>query len=88
MTFRNTRIERELPKEVREWLEQEVAEQEERYRKIVAEMEALDSTRDQWYEEFLERIQKYGFNVDGDQRVKIPEYDLPVKPERKHKVVY
>jgi len=88
MTFRNTRIERELPQEVREWLEEEVAEQEERYRKIVAEMEALDPTRDQWYEEFLECIQEHGFNMDGDQRVKIPEHDLPVKPERKHKVVY
>ncbi|WP_405228888.1 hypothetical protein [Lentisalinibacter sediminis] len=88
MTFRNTRIERELPKEVREWLEEEVAEQDERYRKIVAEMEALDPTRDQWYEEFFERIQEYGFNVDGDQRMKIPEHDLPVQPDRKHKVVY
>ncbi len=51
-------------------------------------MEALDTTRDQWYEEFFVRLQKYGFNQDGDQRVVIPESQLPVKPDRKHKVVY
>ena len=27
---------------------------------IVAEMKALDTTRDQWYEEFFERLKKYG----------------------------
>ena len=88
MTFLNTRIERELPDEVKKWLEEEIAEQDERYKKIVAEMEALDPTRDQWYQEFFERIQKYGFNRDGDDRVKIPESQLPVKPDGKHKVVF
>ncbi|MEJ2602590.1 MAG: hypothetical protein P8172_04750 [Gammaproteobacteria bacterium] len=88
MTFRDTRIERDLPAEVRKWLEEEAAEQEERYRRIVEAMEALDPTRDQWYEEFFERIRRHGFNVDGDQRVQIPEHDLPVRPDRKHKVVY
>ena len=88
MTFLYTRIERELPPEVKQWLEEEAAEQEERYRKIVAEMEALDDTREGWYEEFFERLKKYGFNQDGDQRVVIPEEELPVKPERPHKVVY
>lgn len=88
MTFMHTRIERKLPKEVRAWLKQEAREQKERYKKIVAEMKALDETRDQWYEEFLERIQKYGFNTDGDDRLKIPDSDLPVKPKRRHKVVY
>ncbi len=88
MTFLYTKIERELPEEVRKWIEEEAAEQEERYQKIVAEMEALDTTRDQWYEEFFERLKKYGFNQDGDDKLIIPEEDLPVKPDRKHKVVY
>ena len=88
MTFLYTKIERELPEEVKKWLAEEIAEQDERYQKIVAEMEALDTTRDQWYEEFFERLKKYGFNQDGDQRVKIPDDELPVKPDREHKVVY
>lgn len=89
MGFLNTRIEREqLPKEVVKWLEEEVKEQEERYQKIVAEMQALDPTRDQWYEEFFERLKKYGFNQDGDDKVKLSDEDLPVKPDREHVVVY
>ena len=88
MTFLHTKIERELPDEVRKWLEEEIKEQDERYEKIVAEMKDLDPTRDQWYEEFFERLKKYGFNADGDQRVKIKEEELPVKPDRDHVVVY
>ena len=88
MTFMHTKIERELPEEVIAWLKEEAAEQEERYQKIVEEMKALDTTRDQWYEEFFERLKKYGFNMDGDQRVKIPDEELPAKPDRDHVVVY
>ena len=88
MGFLNTKIERELPEEVLKWLKAEVAEQEERYQKIVQEMKDLDPTRDRWYEEFLQRCQEYGFNADGDQRVKIAEEDIPVKPDREHVVVY
>ena len=43
MTFIYTKIERELPDEVRKWLEEEIKEQDERYEKIVAEMKALDT---------------------------------------------
>jgi uncharacterized protein YacL (UPF0231 family) len=88
MTFKNTKIERELPDEVRKWLKEEIKEQDERYAKIVAEMKALDTTREQWYEEFFERLKKYGFNADGDQRVIIKDEELPVKPDREHVVVY
>ena len=88
MTFMNTKIDREIPEEVLAWIKEEASEQEERYQKIVAEMKALDTTRDQWYEEFFERLKKYGFNMDGDQRVKIPEEQLPVKPDGEHVVVY
>lgn len=88
MTFLNTKIPHEISDAVRQWLEEEDAEQEERYRKIVAEMEALDATRAQWYEDFFERLKKYGFNMDGDERLKVPDEQLPVKPDRKHTVVY
>jgi len=89
MGFLNTKIERDqLPDEVVRWLEEEIKEQEERYQKIVAEMKALDPTRDQWYEEFFERLQKYGFNQDGDYKLKLSEDDLPAKPDRDHVVVY
>ena len=88
MGFLNTRIERELPDEVKKWLEEEIKEQDERYAKIYQEMKDLDPTREQWYEEFMERLKKYGFNEDGDRRVKIPEEQLPVKPDRDHSVVY
>jgi len=88
MTFLNTRIERELPAEVVKWLKEEIKEQDERYQKIVEEMKALDPTRDQWYEEFFERLKKYGFNTDGDQRLKLNDDQLPVKPDRDHVVVY
>jgi len=88
MTFKNTKIERELPDEVRKWLDEEIKEQDERYQKIVDEMRAIDPTRDQWYEDFFERLKKYGFNTDGDQRTKLSDDELPVKPDRDHVVVY
>ncbi|MGI9239118.1 MAG: hypothetical protein ACR2QZ_17090 [Woeseiaceae bacterium] len=88
MTFLNTRIERELPAEVVKWLEEEIKEQDERYQKIVEEMKALDPTRDQWYEEFFERLKKYGFNMDGDQRLKLTDDQIPAKPDGDHVVVY
>ena len=88
MTFLYTKIEREIPPEVKAWLEEEIKEQDERYQKIVEEMRALDTTRDRWYEEFFERLKKYGFNTDGDQRQKLSDDDLPVKPDRDHTVVY
>jgi anion-transporting ArsA/GET3 family ATPase len=88
MGFLNTKIERELPDEVLKWLEEEIKEQDERYEKIVAEMKALDPTRDQWYEEFFERLKTYGFNTDGDQRQKLADEDIPVKPDGEHVVVF
>lgn len=88
MTFLNTKIPHDVSTAVKKWLDEEVAEQDERYRKIVAEMEALDPTRDQWYEAFFDRLKAYGFNMDGDDRLKIPEEQLPKKPDRKHTVVY
>ena len=88
MTFRNTQIDYERSEEATKWLEEEISEQIERYKKIVAHMEEISEERDQWYEDFFNRIKYQGFNADGDNRVKIPDADLPVKPEGKHKVVF
>ena len=88
MSFKNTFIEHERSAEEIAWLEEEIAEQQARYEKIVADMDAISDLREQWYAEFLERIQTYGFNEDGDRRVKISPDDIPVKPEGPHKVVY
>lgn len=88
MSFKNTIIEHERSPEGAAWLEEEIAEQEARYEKIVAEMEAMNEQREQWYAEFLERIQTYGFNEDGDRRVKIKPEDIPVRPDGPHRVNY
>ena len=88
MSFKDTFIEHDLTDEVKAWLEQEIAEQEQRYQAIVKEMDDLSEQREQWYQEFLARIQTYGFNVDGDMKVKISPEDIPVRPDGPHKVVY
>ena len=88
MSFKDTYIEYERSQEATAWLEEEIAEQQARYEKIVADMEALNEQREQWYAEFLERIQTVGFNEDGDRRVKIKADDVPVRPDAPHKVVY
>ena len=88
MTFQGTSINHEMSDEVRAWLRLEIEEQRVRYQQIVREMEDMDELRHQWYQEFFGRLQQYGFNVDGDQKLKIKPEELPVKPDRPHKVVY
>lgn len=88
MSFKDTYIEYERSAEASKWLAEEIAEQQARYEKIVADMEAINEQREQWYAEFLERIQTVGFNEDGDRRVKIKSDDIPVRPDGHHKVVY
>lgn len=89
MTFQNLFIEHELDPAVEAWLKEEIAEQEARYQKIVKEMEDLAPTREQWYQEFLDRISTVGFNVDGDEKMVIKPEDLPARPKgRKDQVVW
>ena len=88
MSFKDTYIEYERSREAAVWLEEEIAEQQARYEKIVADMDAMNEQRERWYAEFLERIQSVGFNEDGDRRVKIKPEDIPVRPDGAHKVVY
>lgn len=75
-------------REAERWLKQEVREQKVRYRKIVAEQDALAPKREKWIAAFLERIQTRGFNVHSDMLRKIPAEEIPQKPRRKFKVVF
>jgi hypothetical protein len=88
MTFKKTFIEHQRSAAATAWLEEEAREQEERYRRICQEMDALEEQRERWYQEFLARIQVHGFSVDGDLKVKIAAKDIPVKQPGPHKVVF
>jgi hypothetical protein len=89
MSFKNTFIRHDRSPEVTAWIEEERVEQEERFRTIVKQMEALDPKREQWYQEFFDRLTAIGFNQDGDLKVKIAPEDLPVKPEgRTNQVIF
>jgi hypothetical protein len=79
MSFKNTFISHDRSPEVTAWIEEERIEQEERFAAIVKEMDAIGPQREKWYQEFLDRITTYGFNQDGDMKVKIAPEDLPVK---------
>ena len=75
-------------REAERWLKQEIRDQKLRYRKIVAEQEALAPKRDKWIDAFLERIQTRGFNVHSSTLRRIPKEEIPRKPRRKFKVVF
>ena len=89
MTFLNLFIKHERSAEEEAWLEEEIAEQEERFAKIEQAMEAIKPQRAKCYREFFDRITFRGCNVDGDQKVVIPRDQLPVQPEgREDRVVW
>ena len=75
-------------REAQRWLRQEVAEQKRRYRRIVAEQDALAPKRDRWIARFLERIQTRGVNVHSDQLRKVSPEEIPVRPKRRFRVVF
>lgn len=75
-------------REVEAWLRKEEVEQRKRYRKIVAEQDALAPKRDRWVAQFLQRIQTRGFHVHYDQMRKVRPEEIPVKPRRRFRVVF
>ena len=81
-------IENKRRREAEAWLKKEIAEQKRRYRKIVAEQEALSPKRDKWIADFLQRIQTRGVHTHYDQMRKVRPEEIPVKPKRKFKVVF
>ncbi len=71
------------------WLKENIAEQKQRHRSIMKEMnDDLAAQRDKWYKQFLKNVSTTGFNVTGDMKRVIPKSELPKKPKRKDKVVY
>ncbi len=88
MSFFYTFIPHERTAEAQAWLAEETREQDVRHAGIVKAMEELTPQRDIWYAEFLQRIQERGFNTDGDARTRIALKDIPLKPNRPHRVTY
>jgi hypothetical protein len=68
--------------EVEEWIRREVAMQEKLYRRIVRDMEALNTLRIQWVREFYQRIQTRGFSVHAGIRRKVRPEEIPPIPKR------
>lgn len=88
MTFRKLFIEHERGPEIEAWMEEETREQERRFEQVAQRMDDLKSRREQWYQEFFDRIQTNGYNADGDDKLKIAPEDLPVKGDREDQVVW
>lgn len=89
MTFRKLFIDHERDPGVDAWIEEETLEQEERYTGIEKAMDDMKPERAKWYQQFFDRIQNVGYNVDADDKMQIPAAELPVQPEgREDQVVW
>lgn len=77
-----------LTKEEAAWVKQELAEQIERYKKIVQEQEALSPQREQWVKEFLHRIQTRGYHVHAGIKRVIPKNEIRPRDGRPLQVVF
>jgi hypothetical protein len=77
-----------LSNEQKEWLEVNLKSQVARHAGIVADMEALTAQREEWIEEFFQRIQTRGFNYNCDMLRQIPVDGIPEQPDRPFKVVF
>ncbi len=82
MTFRYLGIKHRRNRLTERWLDEERVEQEERFAQVAAAMDALTPKRRRWYAEFLRRVRTRGFNVDGDERMRVAPGDIPVEPTR------
>ena len=78
---------RDKPAEVAAWIARELREQEQRYRRIVKEMDALETRRRRWIQEFYWRIQTSGFYLHADIKRRIEPEAIPPLP-KKIRVVY
>lgn len=70
------------PEEVERWIRREIREQERHYRRIVKEMDALNTRRIRWVKEFYERIQTRGFSVHAGIRRKVRPEEIPPLPKK------
>lgn len=82
-------VEHDVPAEVQAWIENEDAAQMGHYRRIYQEIERLAPYRDQWIEEFFERISgPRGFSVHAGTRRTIPKDQIPSRPDRPWRLVW
>lgn len=81
-------LKHERSPEAQAWIDAEAAVQQEIYAKIVKEMDDLEPEREKWIAEFLERIQTRGYHVHADILRVIQPEEIPVRPNRKLRVVY
>ena len=92
MTFGSTTIQGNLrPKMTKEeaaFVKHELAEQIDRYKKIVQEQEALTPQREKWVKGFLERIQSRGFHVHAGMRRVIPKSEVRPRDGRPLQVIF
>jgi hypothetical protein len=77
-----------LTKDEQVWLKQELAEQKQRYDKIVQEMEALTPQREKWVKQFLERVQTRGVHVHFNIRRVVPKHEIRPRDGRPLQVIY
>ncbi len=75
-------------KVVKSWINNELKQQQKRFKKILKNMEEMSSKRDKWIAAFFDRITTRGTNIDGDIRRVITPEELPKKPRRKFRVTY
>ena len=89
MSFKNLFIKHDRSEEEQAWLQEEIEDQEVRFKAIEDAMDEIEPTRARWYKDFFDRITTLGFNVDGDDKVLISPDQIPVQPEgRKDQVVW
>ena len=82
MTFRKLFIEHEKDQAVDAWIEEEAREQEARFEAIATQMDEMKPVREKYYQEFFDRIQTIGYNMDADDKMQVEPADVAVDVDR------
>jgi hypothetical protein len=88
LSFSRGPVQHEVPPEAQAWIEDEAKIQLGHYRRICREQEALEPHREEWCAEFFERITgPRGFSVHAGNRRTIKPEEMPIRPNRRWRVV-
>ncbi len=88
-SFSRGPVAHEVPAEVQAWIAAEDATQMGHYKRIYQEIERLAPYRDEWIEQFFDRISgPRGFSVHAGQRKTIPKEQIPQRPDRPWRLVW
>lgn len=88
LSFSRGPVLHEVPAEAQAWIEEEAKLQLGHYQRICREQEALSPHREQWVQEFFDRIVgPRGFSVHAGTRRTIKKEELAPRPERRWRVV-